>query len=172
MVKITTEKKIEMLKEVINSKTLTNRQILKLTEDILITDKKRAESKMSTRGKQKAGKGAEYRVMYYTQDFFINKDCAKRVPASGSAIGFKGDVVFDVPDSDAFPGFNKYLIDNKKTSAVDSLSFRREWMDKIKKEALESENRIGIITFEFHSSPIYVAMEYEFFLNLLLHLQK
>lgn len=160
---------VKMINKIMDDGIRSNRNKLLAVQRILEGGILRAQSRRDTRNKIRAGKGSEYRTRDFTRDVIAkhgrgDTDSAERVPVSGSARGFKGDLRITIGSVDI-------LVENKKTSGTEHISMKRDWLEKVEKEASDC-NRIPILTFMYHNSDIYVAMQYEYFLERLIELEE
>jgi Holliday junction resolvase len=107
------------------------------------------------RGNHAAGMAFEARVVA-----FIKKAGWQswRMPGSGAFAALKSDIAANI-------GKYSFLLEAKK-SRGESIGLCKEFFDKNKKEARDI-GKIPAVTFGFNKSPIYIAVELEFFIELI-----
>ena len=96
------------------------------------------------------GKSFEYRVLYILKEYFPD---AKRVPVSGSASGFKGDIITD-----------KFVIECKKTMH-ESIRIKKEWLKSIEKIARE-QGKHPLLVFSLRNTEPYAVLPLREFLRM------
>jgi Holliday junction resolvase len=111
-------------------------------------------SKRNKRNRQR-GKNLEYCLVYAIKG---KGGEAFRIPSSGSAQGFKGDVTCNFGD-------NRFLVSCKKT-AQKSFSLKQEFIKEIAEQA-EFKNVKPLLVFQFLRNPMWVAMPLDNFFELI-----
>lgn len=111
------------------------------------------QSKTNKMNRQR-GKNLEYALVYA---FNGKGGKAYRIPSSGSAKGFKGDVICKLNDY-------KFLASCKKTSKK-SFGLKKEFIEEITEQANHTEVK-PLLVFQFLRNPMWVAMPLEDFFVL------
>jgi Holliday junction resolvase len=121
---------------------------------------KSTEASKRNKMNRQRGKNLEYALVYAWQ----NKGGeAYRIPSSGSAKGFKGDVTCNISN-------HRFLASCKKT-AMNSFGLKKEFVDEITEQA-EFKGVKPLLVFQFLRNPMWVALPLEDFFEILTSILK